>query len=65
MSYCCMDCGYVAHQKCVDSVIRVCAHVIVSERQFPILEICPEIGLAAQGYKCAECETSLNYSMQN
>lgn len=61
-SYICTDCRYVVHQKCVDRVARVCAHVIASERQYPILEICPEIGLAAQRYKCAECETLLNVS---
>ncbi|XP_017096392.2 differentially expressed in FDCP 8 homolog [Drosophila bipectinata] len=59
-SYVCSDCGYLVHQKCIDSVKRVCAHVLVSERQYPISEICPEIGLAAQGYKCSECGTPLN-----
>ncbi|KAH8297685.1 hypothetical protein KR054_005654, partial [Drosophila jambulina] len=59
-SYVCSDCGYLVHQKCIDSVKRVCAHVLVSERQYPVAEICPEIGLAAQGYKCDECGTLLN-----
>ncbi|EDV51522.1 differentially expressed in FDCP 8 homolog [Drosophila erecta] len=59
-SYVCSDCGFLVHQKCIDSVKRVCAHVLVSERQHPISEICPEIGLASQGYKCAECGTMLN-----
>lgn len=61
-SYICSDCNFLAHQKCVDSVVRVCAHVVVTERQYPIPDICPEIGLAAQHYKCAECETLLNCS---
>ncbi|ALC46270.1 CG11534 [Drosophila busckii] len=60
-AYICSDCGYLVHQKCIDSVVRVCAHVLASERQFPIIEICPEIGLAAQRYKCAECATLLNF----
>ncbi|XP_030385692.1 differentially expressed in FDCP 8 homolog [Scaptodrosophila lebanonensis] len=60
-SYTCSDCGYLVHQKCIDSVVRVCAHVLVSERKYPIAEICPEIGLAAQHYKCAECATLLNF----
>ncbi|XP_034658154.1 differentially expressed in FDCP 8 homolog [Drosophila subobscura] len=59
-SYICSDCGYLVHQKCIDNVKRVCAHVLVSERQHPISEICPEVGLAAQNYKCAECGTLLN-----
>uniref|UniRef100_A0A1I8PX11 Phorbol-ester/DAG-type domain-containing protein n=1 Tax=Stomoxys calcitrans TaxID=35570 RepID=A0A1I8PX11_STOCA len=62
-SYICMDCHYMVHQKCVDRVARVCAHVIASERQYPILEICPEIGLAAQRYKCMECGTLLNFPL--
>ncbi|XP_037817892.1 differentially expressed in FDCP 8 homolog [Lucilia sericata] len=60
-SYQCSDCRYMVHQKCLDSVVRVCAHVIASERQYPILDICPEIGLAAQRYKCTECRTLLNF----
>ncbi|XP_055382631.1 differentially expressed in FDCP 8 homolog isoform X2 [Condylostylus longicornis] len=61
-SYICSDCGFVVHQKCIDNVIRICAHVKLSERKFPILEICPEIGLAAQNYKCAECQTPLTFN---
>ncbi|XP_053955411.1 differentially expressed in FDCP 8 homolog isoform X2 [Anastrepha ludens] len=59
--YVCSDCSFLAHQKCVDSVVRICAHVIASERCYPIDEICPEIGLAAQRYKCVECGTLLNF----
>lgn len=61
-SYQCSDCRYIVHQKCLDSVVRICAHVVASERQYPILDICPEIGLAAQRYKCSECNTYLNFS---
>lgn len=61
-AFICTDCNYLVHQKCIDSVIRVCAHVLASERQYPIADICPEIGLAAQRYKCAECSTLLNFS---
>ncbi|XP_030572553.1 differentially expressed in FDCP 8 homolog [Drosophila novamexicana] len=60
-AYICSDCSYLVHQKCIDSVQRVCAHVLASERQYPVAEICPEIGLAAQRYKCAECSTLLNF----
>ncbi|KAH8366019.1 hypothetical protein KR093_008308 [Drosophila rubida] len=60
-AYICSDCGYLVHQKCIDSVQRVCAHVLASERQYPIAEICPEIGLSEQRYKCAECSTLLNF----
>ncbi|KAM8709056.1 hypothetical protein ACLKA7_015947 [Drosophila subpalustris] len=60
-AYICSDCSYLVHQKCIDSVQRVCAHVLASERQYPISEICPEIGLSEQRYKCAECSTLLNF----
>lgn len=63
-SYQCSDCGFIVHYKCLSNVIRICAHVIASERKYPILEICPEIGLAAQSYKCGEpqCHTPLHFS---
>lgn len=54
-SFECSDCGYLVHQKCVDFVVRVCAHVVVSEMNYPITDICPEIGLHIQKYKCNEC----------
>lgn len=54
-SYECADCGYLVHQKCVDCIVRVCAHLVVSEMNHPISEICPEIGLHNQKYQCNEC----------
>lgn len=56
------DCHYRVHHKCVQSIIRICAHVTASERDEPILDIAPEVGLSRQLYKCAECETPLNLS---
>lgn len=56
------DCDYRVHHKCVHSIIRICAHVVASERTEPILDISPEVGLARQQYKCAECEATLNLS---
>lgn len=61
-SYICTDCSFRVHHKCVQFVIRICAHVIASERNGAIEDICPEVGLAIQGYKCAECEVPLNFS---
>lgn len=60
-SYICNACQYTVHSKCVNDVNRVCAHVVVSERKNPIADICPEIGLAAQKYKCAECQWPLTF----
>lgn len=62
-SYICSDCSYCVHHKCLKSVMRVCAHVIATERKYPIEDICPEVGLSIQAYKCVECKTTLNFSM--
>ncbi|KAL1517210.1 hypothetical protein ABEB36_001004 [Hypothenemus hampei] len=57
--YMCDDCGYVCHYKCMSSIIRECAHVVACERGQYELDICPEKGLSAQKYSCAECGISL------
>lgn len=57
-----LDCNYRVHHKCVQNVRRVCAHVAASEITEPMLDISPEIGLAMQKYKCAECNVSLRFS---
>lgn len=64
-SYICVDCNFCVHHKCVENVVRVCAHVITSERKEPFNVICPETGLSFQAYKCAECQTSLSFSKCN
>lgn len=61
-SYICIDCNFRVHYKCLESIVRVCAHVITSERKEPLDEICPENGLSFQQYKCTECNTSLSFS---
>ncbi|XP_047038332.1 differentially expressed in FDCP 8 homolog [Helicoverpa zea] len=60
-SYICNDCGYLCHYKCVDHICRVCAHVVMTEKGSFEMSICPEKGLAAQDYKCAECQTALTF----
>ncbi|XP_055313344.1 differentially expressed in FDCP 8 homolog isoform X2 [Sitodiplosis mosellana] len=60
-SYICIDCNFRVHYKCIESIVRVCAHVITSERKEPLDDICPETGLSFQAYKCAECNTSLSF----
>ncbi|XP_014297334.1 differentially expressed in FDCP 8 homolog [Microplitis demolitor] len=61
--YSCNDCGFSCHWKCITDIRRVCAHVLASEAGGYIFtkEICPEKGLSAQGYKCAECHTRLTF----
>ncbi|KAJ8919760.1 hypothetical protein NQ315_006289 [Exocentrus adspersus] len=57
--YECEDCGYSCHYKCLAFVMRECAHVVTTERGHYELDICPEVGLSAQKYLCAECKTPL------
>ncbi|XP_055708664.1 differentially expressed in FDCP 8 homolog isoform X2 [Phlebotomus papatasi] len=61
-SYICSDCSFCVHHKCLNSVLRVCAHVVATERKIPIEDICPEVGLAEQKYKCAECSIPLTFN---
>ncbi|CAK1593519.1 unnamed protein product [Parnassius mnemosyne] len=60
-SYICTDCGYLCHYKCVDDICRVCAHVVMTEKGQFEMNICPEKGLSAQDYKCAECHSALTF----
>ncbi|XP_068219744.1 differentially expressed in FDCP 8 homolog isoform X3 [Palaemon carinicauda] len=55
VSYTCTLCGYRCHGRCVNRVQRRCASVKVNEDASYILSICPEVGLSAQNYRCAEC----------
>lgn len=55
-------CEYRCHGRCVEGTIRRCASLRVSEDPTYILRICPEVGLAAQGYKCAECKRLITNS---
>lgn len=55
-------CEYRCHGRCVDGIFRRCASVKVAEDASYILEICPEVGLSAQNYKCAECKRLITNS---
>lgn len=46
----------------MSSIIRECAHVIATERGTYEFDICPEVGLSAQKYLCAECSAPLPVS---
>ncbi|GLG98815.1 hypothetical protein R5R35_002504 [Gryllus longicercus] len=59
--YQCSDCRYSCHVKCLPQVCRVCAHVTSSENPLYILDICPEVGLSAQAYRCAECKAHITF----
>ncbi|XP_067139391.1 differentially expressed in FDCP 8 homolog isoform X2 [Centruroides vittatus] len=57
--YCCKECGFKCHTKCLNTIIRVCAKTKVLEKPVYILDICPEVGLSAQNYRCAECRRKI------
>nr|CAD7404194.1 unnamed protein product [Timema poppensis] len=59
--YQCTDCKYSSHVKCLPQVCRVCAHVQVTENPTYITNICPEIGLSAQVYRCTECKAHITF----
>lgn len=48
----------------MSSICRVCVHVIASEAggYTYTKDICPERGLSAQAYRCAECNTKITFS---
>ncbi|XP_059351977.1 differentially expressed in FDCP 8 homolog isoform X2 [Daphnia carinata] len=52
----CLDCEYISHGHCLNSVKRICASIMVKENPTYILEICPEKSLGNQNYRCAECK---------
>lgn len=45
------------------SICRVCVHVVASEAggYNYTKDICPERGLSAQAYRCAECNTKITF----
>lgn len=61
--YMCNDCGFCCHWKCLDSICRVCVHIVASEAggYTYTKDICPEQGLSAQMYRCAECNTRITF----
>ncbi|XP_008211409.1 differentially expressed in FDCP 8 homolog isoform X2 [Nasonia vitripennis] len=61
--YMCNDCGFCCHLKCMTSICRVCVHVVASEAggYTYTKDICPERGLSAQAYRCAECNTRITF----
>lgn len=61
-SYGISDCKYSCHVKCLVQVCRLCAHVKASENPTYIIDICPELGLSAQAYRCAECKAHITFS---
>ncbi|XP_076228931.1 differentially expressed in FDCP 8 homolog isoform X4 [Nomia melanderi] len=61
--YMCNDCKFSCHWKCLNSICRVCVHVVASEAggYTYTKDICPEQGLSNQGYRCAECKVKITF----
>ncbi|KAL1456620.1 hypothetical protein WDU94_001337 [Cyamophila willieti] len=60
--YECSGCHYVVHIKCVSATRRTCVCVKAAEEPGYELNICPEITLLEQKYRCVECRTSIIYN---
>ncbi|MCL4123071.1 UNVERIFIED_CONTAM: hypothetical protein GTU68_006665, partial [Idotea baltica] len=48
-------CDYQCHGKCVKSKHPKCPSLKFEEKPNYILQICPEVGLSAQDYRCVQC----------
>ncbi|KAK3102757.1 hypothetical protein FSP39_013696 [Pinctada imbricata] len=59
--YRCNECGYSCHEKCLNNITRTCASQKVLENPTFCLLICPNRGLSAQNYRCAECRTQISF----
>ncbi|KAG0415600.1 hypothetical protein HPB47_007216 [Ixodes persulcatus] len=57
--YQCKNCNFKCHNKCLNSITRRCAYARAHEKPEFTLDICPEQGLSAQGYRCAECRQNV------
>lgn len=60
----CKVCGLRVHDEvCVESTIRPCPGLLIKQENFSLnLDICPEVGLLAQEYKCHECLAPIGFS---
>ncbi|GAB1597672.1 differentially expressed in FDCP 8 homolog B-like isoform X1 [Argonauta hians] len=59
--YKCQECGYRCHQKCLNSVTRMCPSAKIAQGQSIITDICPERGLSVQKFRCVDCREPIEY----
>ncbi|KAL7642448.1 UNVERIFIED_CONTAM: hypothetical protein RMT77_007009 [Armadillidium vulgare] len=57
VTYRCCFCDYQCHGKCVGFKHRKCPSLLYAENPCYIFNICPEVGLAAQDYRCSQCRS--------
>ncbi|XP_062923121.1 differentially expressed in FDCP 8 homolog isoform X1 [Mobula hypostoma] len=53
--YTCTGCYYRCHSKCLNQITKSCVRSKVSHQSEFELNICPEVGLDRQDYRCADC----------
>ncbi|KAG2470095.1 DEFI8 protein, partial [Polypterus senegalus] len=58
--YTCSGCYYRCHSKCLNMITKPCVRSKVSHQSEYELNICPEIGLDSQDYRCAECRALIS-----
>ncbi|KAI5098491.1 differentially expressed in FDCP 8-like, partial [Silurus meridionalis] len=58
--YTCTGCYYRCHSKCMNLITKPCVRSKVSHQSEYELNICPEIGLDKQDYRCAECRAQIS-----
>lgn len=55
-------CYYRCHSKCMNLITKPCVRSKVSHQSEYELNICPEVGLDKQDYRCAECRAQISLS---
>ncbi|XP_045149793.1 differentially expressed in FDCP 8 homolog isoform X3 [Echinops telfairi] len=58
--YTCTGCYYRCHSKCLNLISKPCVRSQVSHQAEYELNICPEVGLDCQDYRCAECRAPIS-----
>uniref|UniRef100_A0A4W3J1T0 Differentially expressed in FDCP 8 homolog n=1 Tax=Callorhinchus milii TaxID=7868 RepID=A0A4W3J1T0_CALMI len=58
--YTCTGCYYRCHSKCLNQIAKPCVRSKVSHQSEFELNICPEVGLDRQDYRCAECRQPIS-----
>lgn len=59
--YTCSLCYICCHDKCLNSLRRMCASKRVIDSPAYVMTICRERGLHVQNYKCYECQSAISY----
>ncbi|XP_072374138.1 differentially expressed in FDCP 8 homolog isoform X2 [Scyliorhinus torazame] len=58
--YTCTGCYYRCHSKCLNQIPKSCVRSKVSHQSEFELNICPEVGLDMQDYRCGECRQPIS-----